>query len=78
FWRATYLGSEEQRHGFLATVRADAAVLPLRNSRFHDTLTALGWQQAYHDDRAEVLVPPPNLVRETEAKWPFATTIFDQ
>ncbi|MDB5358631.1 MAG: putative rane protein [Phycisphaerales bacterium] len=78
FWRATYLGSEEQRQGFLANVRADAAVLPIRNSRFHDTLIALGWQPAYRDERAEVLVPPAKVAQEAGGKWPFATTLFDQ
>ncbi|HWE93462.1 MAG TPA: hypothetical protein VG269_05755 [Tepidisphaeraceae bacterium] len=78
FWHATYLGSEQQRSGYLSNVRADAAVLPIRNSRFHDTLTALGWQPVYRDERAEVLIPPAGTARDTGAKWPFAATFFDQ
>jgi hypothetical protein len=53
-------------------------VRPIRNSRFHDTLTALGWQPVYRDERAEVLIPPPNVTQDAGMKWPFATALFDQ
>ena len=56
-WRATYLGGD--RRAFLATVRADAAVLPgAGHSLFHADLISLGWRVVYQDAWAEVLVPP--------------------
>jgi hypothetical protein len=58
FWQATYLGDDEQRKSFLARVDADAAVLPLRGSRFAGDLRGLGWTTIYTDDRAAVMVPP--------------------
>jgi hypothetical protein len=57
-WRLTYLSGHVARKDFLSRVRADAAVLPVEKSVFHDALVELGWTQAYADDRAEVLVPP--------------------
>ena len=57
-WQATYLGTEQDTARKLATVEADAAVVPIRSSRFHDTLIRLGWTSVYRDDRAEVLRPP--------------------
>jgi len=58
FWRATYLGSPEEMQQFLTRTEADAAILPVARSRFHDALLALGWRSAFRDDRAEVLLPP--------------------
>lgn len=57
-WQATYLGNDRQRRDFLATLRADAAVLPAGKSHFRQDLTNLGWYSVYHDDRAEVMLPP--------------------
>jgi hypothetical protein len=44
---------------------ASAAILPINRSRFRDELLQAGWTSAFHDDRAEVLFPPPPL--ETNA-----------
>ena len=57
-WRETYLGSDADCRSFLADARADAAVLPVRRSRFRSALLAQGWTVAHRDDRADVLVPP--------------------
>jgi hypothetical protein len=58
FWRATYLGPAERLPSFLNVQRADAAIVPVRNSRFKGALVSLGWDVAFADERAEVLVPP--------------------
>lgn len=58
FWRATYLADNTRRRDFLATVQADAAILPAHYSLFHNALTQLGWRSAFHDDDSEVLLPP--------------------
>jgi len=67
-WKSTYLGSDEDVKDFLANVTADAAVLPKNRSRFRNALVSLGWQSVYHDDRAEVLLPPTKLTTETRAQ----------
>jgi hypothetical protein len=58
FWRTIYFGSTEQSKPLLASSGARAAVLPMRKSRFRAQLIAMGWQSAFHDERAEVLLPP--------------------
>lgn len=55
-WQATYLGTEAQRRQFLGSIRADAAILPVKGSQFRDALKELGWVKVYGDDRAEVMV----------------------
>jgi hypothetical protein len=67
FWQETYLGADESRRRFLASVQADAAVLPARGSIFRAALVSLGWRLAYHDERAEVLLPPPSTVARISA-----------
>jgi hypothetical protein len=62
FWQETYLGADEGRRRFLASVQADAAVLPARGSIFRGPLVSLGWRAVYHDERAEVLLPPVSTV----------------
>lgn len=59
FWRATYL-NDQPNASILQNADADAAILPVRKSRFHDALIALGWRVVYSDKFAEVLVPPEN------------------
>jgi hypothetical protein len=58
FWRATYLGSTEDAAGVLRRADADAAIIPVRDSRFRPALDSLGWRSVHRDDFAEVLVPP--------------------
>jgi hypothetical protein len=58
-WQATYLGTDTDRRKFLAQIHADAALLPAGKSLFRPMLIRLGWTQVYKDDRAEVLIPPP-------------------
>jgi hypothetical protein len=58
FWHATYLGTAADRAAILASADADAAVLPARKSRFREALDDLGWRIVYHDEFADVLVPP--------------------
>jgi hypothetical protein len=57
-WQSLYLGSAQERQAYLASLPADAAILPIRNSLFHDALIECGWTSQYSDDRAEVLRPP--------------------
>ena len=64
-WRSTYLGSDADCRTFLATVDADAAVLPAGRSRFRAALLGQGWTVAHHDDWADVLVPAANVQRPT-------------
>ena len=66
-WHATYLGTDDERSRFLATIDADAAVLPAGHSQFRPALIALGWTSVYQDPRAEVLIPPA-----THSGTPFA------
>jgi hypothetical protein len=65
FWRALYFDGDAAREQCLTTTRADAAVLPRGNSQFRAALLRCGWTPAYHDERAEVLLPP-NTVARTE------------
>jgi hypothetical protein len=59
FWRATYLGGEDDLVGVLRATGADVAILPVRGSRFRPALVnRLGWRSVYRDDFAEVLLPP--------------------
>jgi hypothetical protein len=57
FWQATYL-NERPDLTLLQNADADAAILPIRSSRFHDALIELGWKSAFKDDHGEVLIPP--------------------
>jgi hypothetical protein len=73
FWRLTYLSGHEPRRDFLARVKADAAILPVEHSTFHDALAELGWTRAYSDERAEVLIPPtPPTARAFRPNSPIA------
>ncbi len=77
FWRATYLGEDSERLRFLSEVEADAAVLPLHNSKFRETLAELGWKSVYHDDRAEVLLPPAASPAK-QSDWPTASIFLGE
>jgi hypothetical protein len=70
FWRAMYVEPKRKLTESISSIRADAAILPTSHSRLHDSLIALGWHQTFHDDRAEVLVPPaaPIATIEENAK----------
>lgn len=61
FWRDAYLNQPNDTTHLLASVEADAAILPAGKSRFRDSLQQLGWKSAYRDVRAEVLVPPASV-----------------
>jgi hypothetical protein len=58
FWRKTYIGGDDVRAKYLATVAADVAIVPRVNSRFLPTLKRLGWDTIYTDEFALVLAPP--------------------
>jgi hypothetical protein len=59
FWaKACLKAGAADRRGWLASLRADAAVLPVRGSLYQPFLHDLGWRCAYIDERAQVLVPP--------------------
>jgi hypothetical protein len=58
FWKSTYAATPEQRTAYLSAVVADAAVLPISKSILDAPLRKLGWQTAYSDKTAEVLIPP--------------------
>src|SRR5262249_15965764 len=55
-WRA-YMGRREDEKRVVWPVDADAAIVPIRNSRFRAALGELGWRSVYRDARAEVLMP---------------------
>jgi hypothetical protein len=57
-WTSLYLTSTDESRMILEDTCADAAILPVKKSRFSTALKAMGWQVAYHDDLAEVLIPP--------------------
>ncbi|MFT3785444.1 MAG: hypothetical protein QM770_04680 [Tepidisphaeraceae bacterium] len=58
FWRATYLRSEADSASVLSDAHADAAIVPVKKSRFRSTLQSLGWTVAHEDDVAVVMLPP--------------------
>jgi hypothetical protein len=58
FWTAVYLGTPARRKSYLASVSADAAVVPAKGSAFRQDLLELGWKPIWTDSRAQVLVPP--------------------
>jgi hypothetical protein len=58
FWRKTYIDGDDARAAYLATVPADAAIVPRVRSRFLPTLQKLGWDTIYEDEFALVLAPP--------------------
>jgi hypothetical protein len=58
FWRTTYLGPATDAGPILTAADADAAIVPIRKSRFADVLIDLGWRTAHEDKFARVLVPP--------------------
>jgi hypothetical protein len=62
-WQATYLAGDRQLQRYLSDVTADAALVPIGNSRFGPALRRLGWTSVYHDDRAEVLLPPTTMAQ---------------
>jgi GNAT superfamily N-acetyltransferase/uncharacterized membrane protein len=74
FWRVTYLGSDAERKHFLARVQADAAVLPVRGSKFHDALVDLGWRTSFRDEQAEVMLPPTRP--DPPSRWAPAAMIL--
>jgi hypothetical protein len=58
FWKGVYLGTPADRKAYLATLSADAAVVPAKGSAFRQDLLDLGWTVAWTDPLAQVLVPP--------------------
>jgi hypothetical protein len=61
FWNSVYFGGISKCKNYLTTTHAEAALLPITKSRFREPLLSLGWKSIYHDDRAEVLIPPTDL-----------------
>ncbi len=61
FWHKTYLDDKHETTKLLASLQADAAILPAGTSRFRDSLHQLGWKRVFNDARAEVFVPPTSL-----------------
>jgi hypothetical protein len=66
FWHEAYLDEPRETTHLLASINADAAILPAAKSRFRESLKQLGWKRAFHDARAEVFVPPSSLARTEE------------
>jgi hypothetical protein len=58
FWLSTCLADDARRREFIRTIAADAAVLPVRRSMFHNVLADLGWRTIFSDEQAIVMVPP--------------------
>lgn len=65
FWQTMYLSEPENARPALGSTQASAAILPTEHSRFRSILLDMGWQSAYRDDRAEVLIAPVGF---TDAK----------
>ena len=63
FWEAAYFHGSGETKRLLSSVEADAAIVPASKSRFRESLTSLGWKQVFHDDRADVLVPPSSIAQ---------------
>jgi hypothetical protein len=68
FWQTLYLGPADQRKAYLATIAADAAVVPSAGSEFRRSLLELGWKTAWSDARAQVLLPPAAAAVITSTK----------
>jgi hypothetical protein len=58
FWRATYLGSDDDAARIIAGADADVAIIPIEKPRFGLALQKLGWRTVYRDEIAQVLLPP--------------------
>lgn len=58
FWRRAYLSDAATLKALLASIDADAAVVPAQRSRFREALLSLGWTVAHQDEIAQVLLPP--------------------
>jgi hypothetical protein len=76
FWHATYLGTEQDRADYLSKIHADAAILPIKNSKFEKVLEQQGWQIAYRDPWATVLIPPPQGSANDQPMVPFTSAWF--
>lgn len=63
FWQSTYLAGPEECASFLASLDADAAILPNGSTRFPPALEAHGWTRVWTDERAVVMVPPGTKLR---------------
>jgi hypothetical protein len=57
FWTTLYMGTPAERKAYLATVNADAAIVPTSGSQFKQCLLDLGWKVVHTDPRALVLTP---------------------
>lgn len=57
-WKSLYLKDKTETQPILEDALADAAIVPVKKSRFGDLLRDMGWTSAYRDDMAEVLLPP--------------------
>lgn len=62
FWNDTCLGDAKAVENAVRGVTADAAIVPLKSKKLTIALKSLGWKQVYHDDRAQVLIPPDSPV----------------
>jgi hypothetical protein len=72
FWKATALGTADQRRSFLAATPADAAILRVNHNAFGPALEELGWKVVYRDAVAEVLEP----IKKSETRnLPAASTV---
>ena len=67
FWNATHLGTPATRAEFLKPITADAALLPADGSCLAEPLKQLGWNEAYRDAIAVILVPPGTGRSDTES-----------
>ncbi|MBC8106429.1 MAG: hypothetical protein H7Z14_07565, partial [Anaerolineae bacterium] len=62
FWNDTCLGNQQAVESSIRAITADAAIVPLKSPKLAVALKALGWKQVYHDDRAQVFIPPDSPV----------------
>ena len=67
FWEATELGTTEELRSFLRKQSADSALVSISNMRLRPALVELGWRSVYNDERAEVLLPPPQPPQPPQA-----------
>lgn len=71
-WQSLYLENLAQSRPVLESALADAAILPVKKSRFAEVLRGMGWQTAYRDNIAEVLLPPAAMIGRSDDSLPLS------
>lgn len=67
FWNLFLSGADQQVGKFLKSVKADAAILMLRDVDTERILKEQGWYVVYEDRKAKVLIPPCSIGKGDES-----------